>query len=85
VYNLLDGVLATGLPVEVIRKGQIVKTAPQERLLRKTARKRPVRAMLEDPESHIQVGGLSEFSEWKKCPTWTPTSRCGCMTLRRSV
>jgi hypothetical protein len=64
VYRILDQVLETGIPVEVRRRGKIIRIVPQEgpsKLSRLKKRDYP----LDDPESVVQLDWLVEWSELK--------------------
>ncbi len=62
VYRILDDVLETGTPVEVKRKGKVIKiTAEQRPSKLNRLRKRPY--PLRDPESIVHMDWLQEWSE----------------------
>ena len=64
VYTILDEVLETGIPVEVLRKGRSIKIVPDQKpskLRRLKKRAYP----LDDPESLVHMDWLHEWSEMK--------------------
>lgn len=64
IYNILDQALETGVPVEVERKGRILKIVPplkQSRLAKLKKRK----YLVGDPESIVHMDWLKEWSELK--------------------
>jgi antitoxin (DNA-binding transcriptional repressor) of toxin-antitoxin stability system len=64
VYRILDQVLETGVPVEVSRKGKLVKIVAEQRPSKlNRLKKRPY--PLRDPESIVHMDWLHEWSELK--------------------
>ena len=64
IYNILDGVLESGVPVEVIRKGKVVRITAEKgpaKLTRLRKRAYP----LENPQSIVHLDWLHEWSEMK--------------------
>lgn len=61
VYRILDEVIETGTPVEVVRKGKVLRILPSKlnRLKRRNAFKG-------DPDDIIGMDWSSEWSELKK-------------------
>jgi hypothetical protein len=65
IYSILDQALETGVPVEVIRKGKILKIVPgvqPDKLSRLKKRK----YIVGDPEDIVHMDWLSEWTELKK-------------------
>lgn len=65
IYGILDEVLETGNPVEVIRKGKILKIVP-ESTPDKLSKLKKRKAIIGDPEDIVHMDWLSEWSEMKK-------------------
>ena len=61
LYRILDSVLETGIPVEVERRGRIVKIIPQE-TTSKLSRLKTHDIIVGDPESLVH---LDWSDEWK--------------------
>ena len=64
IYSILDQALETGVPVEVIRKGKVLKIVPEmkpDRLSRLKKRK----YLIGDPEDIVHMDWLQEWSELK--------------------
>lgn len=66
IYNILDRVIKTGIPVEVVRKGSILSIAPKKEEARRASRKRWRPAMLWDPEKYVHIDWLDEWNGMKK-------------------
>jgi len=64
IYSILDEVLATGVPVEVERKGRILKIVPEERPS-KLARVKRMDIVVGDPEDLVHIDWSGEWSELK--------------------
>jgi antitoxin (DNA-binding transcriptional repressor) of toxin-antitoxin stability system len=65
IYGMLDQALETGVPIEVVRKGKVLKIVPEtqpDRLARLKKRK----CIIGDPEDIVHMDWLSEWSEPKK-------------------
>jgi hypothetical protein len=65
VYNILDQALKTGVPVEVERKGRILKIVPEQKPS-KLANLKKRDCIVGDPESIVHMDWLHEWSELKK-------------------
>ena len=65
VYNILDQALKTGVPVEVERKGRILKIVPEQKPS-KLANLKKRDYLVGDPESIVHMDWLKEWSELKK-------------------
>jgi len=64
VYNILDEALKTGEPVEVIRKGQILRIVPETGPAKlKRLKKRS--CIVGDPEDLVHIDWSKEWSELK--------------------
>jgi hypothetical protein len=64
IYNILDQALETGVPVEVERKGRILKIVPQPKPSKlDKLKKRDY--LVGDPESIVHMDWLKEWSELK--------------------
>ncbi len=64
VYGILDQVLETGRPVEVVRKGRVLKIVP-ETPAPKLARLKRRRAYKGDVDEILTIDWLKEWSELK--------------------
>jgi hypothetical protein len=62
IYGILDQVLETGTPVEVIRKGKILKIVPEAKpdILSKLKKRN---SLVGDPEDIVHMDWLSEWTE----------------------
>ncbi len=65
IYGILDEALATGVPVEVVRKGKILKIVPETKL-DKLSKLKKRKYIIGDPEDLVHMDWLSEWSELKK-------------------
>lgn len=64
IYNILDEVAETGVPVKVIRKGKVIRIEAEQKPSKLgRLRKRPY--ALKDAESIVQMDWLNEWSELK--------------------
>jgi hypothetical protein len=64
IYGILDQVIETGKPIEVLRKGKVLKIVP-ETPAPKLARLRKRRAYKGDPDEILSMDWLKEWSEIK--------------------
>jgi len=64
IYGILDQALETGVPVEVIRKGKILKIVPEVKP-NKLSRLKKRKCIVGDPEDIVHMDWLSEWSELK--------------------
>lgn len=64
IYDILDQVLATGTPVEVVRKGKVLKIVPETPAL-KLARLKKRQVYRGDPDEILGMDWLKEWSELK--------------------
>jgi hypothetical protein len=64
IYNILDQALETGVPVEVERKGRILKIVPESKPS-KLAKLKKRDCLVGDPESVVHMDWLKEWSELK--------------------
>jgi prevent-host-death family protein len=64
VYRILDEAIATGTPVEVVRKGTVVRIVPEKRVP-KLSRLKSRSGFEGDPDSIIGLDWLREWSELK--------------------
>jgi hypothetical protein len=64
IYNILDQALETGIPVEVERKGRILKIVPEAKPS-KLAKLKKRDCLIGDPESIVHMDWLKEWSELK--------------------
>lgn len=60
VYRILDHVLETGLPVEIVRHGKVLEILPKQAVATRKHR-RHGRAMIGDPEAFVHVDWLREW------------------------
>ena len=64
IYSILDQVLETGTPVEVICKGKMLKIVPEKRLS-KLSRLKKRNCIVGDPEDLVHMNWIEHWSEWK--------------------
>jgi prevent-host-death family protein len=64
IYNILDETLKTGVPVEVVRKGRVLKIVPETKP-DKLSRLKKRDYIVGDPEDLVHIDWLSEWSEMK--------------------
>ena len=65
IYGILDQALETGVPVEVVRKGKVLKIVPETKP-DKLSRLKKRNYIVGDPEDIVHMDWLSEWSELKK-------------------
>ena len=65
IYGILDQVLETGTPVEVIRKGKILKIVPEAKP-DKLSKLKKRKCIIGDPEDIVHMDWLSEWTELEK-------------------
>jgi antitoxin (DNA-binding transcriptional repressor) of toxin-antitoxin stability system len=62
IYRILDSVLETGVPVEVRRKGKLIRIVPEQKHSKLSRlKKRPY--PLRDPQSIVHLDWLQQWSE----------------------
>lgn len=64
IYQILDEAISTGVPVEVIRKGELLRIVP-ERRVSKLSRLKKRKGFHGDPDDVIGMDWLKEWSELK--------------------
>jgi hypothetical protein len=64
IYGILDQALETGVPVEVVRKGKILKIVPEVKP-DKLSRLKKRNYLVGDPDDIVHMDWLSEWSELK--------------------
>ncbi|HTR36033.1 MAG TPA: hypothetical protein VMH80_09040 [Bryobacteraceae bacterium] len=64
VYRILDEAISTGTPVEVVRKGTILRIIPEKKVS-KLARLKRRRGFHGDPDDIIGMDWLREWTELK--------------------
>ena len=64
IYSILDEALTTGIPVEIVWKGRIVRIVPDQKAS-KLARLKQRPCIVGDPDSIIHMDWLKEWSEQK--------------------
>jgi len=64
VYSILDETLETGVPVEIVRKGRVLRIVPDLKPS-KLARLKKRACITGDPDSIIHMDWLKEWSETK--------------------
>lgn len=64
VYRILDEAISTGTPVEVIRKGNILRIVPEKKVS-KLARLKRRKGFCGDPDDIIGMDWLKEWTELK--------------------
>ena len=65
IYTILDQALETGVPVEVIRKGKILRIVPEVKP-DKLSRLKKGKCIIGDPDDIVHMDWLSEWTELKK-------------------
>lgn len=65
IYGILDQVLETGTPVEVIRKGKVLKIVPEQKP-DKLSRLKKRDYLVGDPEDIVHMDWSSEWTEPEK-------------------
>jgi hypothetical protein len=65
IYGILDQVLETGTPVEVIRKGKVLKIVPEQKP-DKLSRLKKRKCIVGDPEDLVHLDWSSEWTEPEK-------------------
>lgn len=66
IYRILDDVIDTGTPVEIIRKGTVVKLVPEKRTSKLSRlKKRRGFSFKGDPDDIIKMDWSKEWSEMK--------------------
>jgi len=65
IYGILDQVLETGTPVEVIRKGKVLKIVPEQKP-DKLSRLKKRKCIVGDPEDIVHMDWSSEWTEPEK-------------------
>lgn len=64
VYSILDQALETGVPVEIVRKGRILRIVPDHKPS-KLARLKKRSCVVGNPDSIVHMNWLKEWSELK--------------------
>ena len=64
IYKILDEVLRTGEPVEVVRNGRVLKIVPEKKPS-KFSRLKKRNVIVGDPEDLVHMDWLKEWSELK--------------------
>jgi|HubBroStandDraft_1064217.scaffolds.fasta_scaffold144726_2 antitoxin (DNA-binding transcriptional repressor) of toxin-antitoxin stability system len=64
IYGILDQVLESGTPVEVIRKGKVLKIVPETKP-DKLSKLKKRKCLVGDPEDIVHIDWLSEWNELK--------------------
>ena len=64
IYSILDEALETGIPVEIMRKGQILRIVPQKSAS-KLSRLKKRNCIVGDPEDLVRMDWLEHWSEWQ--------------------
>jgi prevent-host-death family protein len=65
VYNILDEALKTGIPVEVVRKGRVLRIVPETKP-DKLSRLKKRDYIVGDSEDFVHIDWTNEWSEMKK-------------------
>ena len=63
VYRILDEALETGTPVEVVRKGKVLKIVPEERPSKLAKLKKRKGWLVGDPDDIISIDWMKEWHE----------------------
>ncbi|MCD6398285.1 MAG: hypothetical protein J7L71_12180 [Spirochaetaceae bacterium] len=61
LYNILDSIIDNGIPVEIKRKGVILKIVP-EKTVSKWKRLEPHNVIIGDPESIVSIDWSKEWN-----------------------
>ena len=64
IYNILDEVLETGVPIEVERRGRVLRIVPEVKPS-KLAKLKKRNCLVGDPESIVHMDWLTEWTELK--------------------
>jgi len=64
IYGILDQALETGIPVEVVRKGKVLKIVPETKP-DKLSRLKKRKYIVGDPEDFVHIDWSKEWSELK--------------------
>ena len=64
VYSILDETLETGVPVEIVRKGRVLRIVPDQKPS-KFARLKKRSCVVGDLDSIVHMNWLKEWSETK--------------------
>jgi antitoxin (DNA-binding transcriptional repressor) of toxin-antitoxin stability system len=64
VYSILDDTLETGMPVEILRKGRVLRIVPDQKPS-KLARLKKRPCVVGDLDSIVHMNWLKEWSETK--------------------
>ena len=64
IYNILDETLKTGVPVEVVRKGRVLKIVPESKPS-KLSRLKKRNYFVGDSDDVLRIDWLKEWSETK--------------------
>ncbi len=64
IYNILDQALKTGVPIEVVRKGRVLRIVPESKPS-KLSRLKKRDYIVGDPEDLVHMDWLHEWSELK--------------------
>ena len=63
VYRILDEALETGTPVEVVRKGKVLKIVPEEPVSKLARLKKRKNVFVGDPDDIIHIDWMKEWRE----------------------
>ncbi|GAA4823314.1 type II toxin-antitoxin system Phd/YefM family antitoxin [Nocardioides caeni] len=61
LYRLLDGVLETGRPLEILRKGRLLRVVPDQPVSRLDQIRTDASVIVGDPEDLVSVDWSSEW------------------------
>ena len=64
IYQILDEAISTGTPIEVVRKGTVLRIVPEKRVS-KLSRLKKRKGFHGDPDDVIGMDWLREWSELK--------------------
>ena len=64
VYRILDEAIATGVPVEVVRKGKVLKIVP-DKSVSKLDKLKKRKGLVGDPEDIVSMDWSNEWTELK--------------------
>lgn len=63
LYNLLDEALETGKPIEILRKGQVLRLVPPPRVSR-LSRLKKRKTIVGDPEDLVSIDWSKEWKPY---------------------
>ncbi len=65
VYQILDEVIATGKPVQILRRGHTLRIVPEQAASKLSRLKKRSGAFVGDPDDILRIDWSQEWSEMK--------------------